>query len=129
MRISDWSSDVCSSDLWLALPEPPDAICTIYDAGAIQLMEILKERGIQVPTDIAVTGFGNDPAACLLVPGLTTYEQKLYEIGLVAGKKMLDLVKKRFTDVTSEITISTGRLVVRGSSEHLSTGKIGRAHV
>jgi len=103
-------------DEWLALPEPPDAICTVYDAGAIQVMGILKEKGLHVPTDMAVTGFGNDPAAGIVVPGLTTYEQKPYEIGLVAGKNMLDLLKKRFADVPSEITISTGRLVVRGSS-------------
>lgn len=103
-------------DEWLALPEPPDAICTVYDAGAIKIMSILKEKGLHVPTDIAVTGFGNDPAACLVVPGLTTYEQKPYEIGLVAGKSMLDLLKKRFTDIPSEIMISLGRLVIRGSS-------------
>ena len=103
-------------DGWLALAEPPDAICTVYDAGAIQVMSILKEMGLRVPADIAVTGFGNDPAACIVVPGLTTYEQKPYEIGLIAGKNMLDLLKKRFTDVPSEITISTGRLVVRESS-------------
>src|SRR3546814_19338704 len=35
MRISDWSSDVCSSDLWDAYGEgPPDAQGRIYRAGA-----------------------------------------------------------------------------------------------
>jgi len=103
-------------DRWLALSEPPDAICTIYDAGAIQVMQLLKSKGLRVPQDISVTGFGNDPAAGLVEPGLTTYEQKPYEIGLIAGKNMLDILKKRFTDVPPEITISEGKLVVRGSS-------------
>ncbi len=103
-------------DQWLAFPEPPDAICTIYDAGAIQAMEILKSKGLTVPGDVAVTGFGNDPVSGFVVPGVTTYEQKPYEIGLVAGKNMLDLLKKRYTDISSEIIISTGRLIVRASS-------------
>src|SRR3546814_13232244 len=35
MRISDWSSDVCSSDLWDAYGEgPPDEQGRIYRAGA-----------------------------------------------------------------------------------------------
>lgn len=103
-------------DHWLSLPEPPDAICTIYDAGAVQAMQLLKSKGLRVPEDIAVAGFGNDPAAGLVEPGLTTYEQQPYEIGVLAGKHMLDALKRRFTDVPPEITISEGRLVVRGST-------------
>lgn len=103
-------------DRWLALPEPPDAICSIYDAGAIQVIQLLKARGIRVPDDIAVTGFGNDPAAGLIEPGLTTFEQHPYEIGLIAGKNMLSILKQRFADVTPEITISEGRLIVRSST-------------
>lgn len=103
-------------DHWLALPEPPDAICTIYDAGAVQVIQLLKSRGLRVPRDIAIAGFGNDPAAALVEPGLTTFEQRPYEIGVLAGKHMLDILKKRFTDVPPEITISEGRLVVRGST-------------
>ncbi|GGG97276.1 LacI family transcriptional regulator [Parapedobacter pyrenivorans] len=101
---------------WLALAEPPDAICTIYDGGAVQVMQLLKSRGVNVPGDIAVAGFGNDPASGLVEPGLTTFEQRPYEIGQAAGKHMLDILKKRFGDVPPEITISEGRLVVRGST-------------
>lgn len=104
-------------DRWLALPVIPDGICTIYDAGAIQVIQLLKSRGLRVPHDIAVTGFGNDPAAGLVEPGLTTFEQKPYEIGLLAGKKMLDILKRKFTHELPETTISPGKLVVRSSSE------------
>ena len=111
------AEDVAAAvDRWLLLPDPPDAICTIYDAGAIQVLQLLKKRGLQVPKDMAVAGFGNDPATGLMEPGLTTFEQRPYEIGLLAGKHMLDILKKRFTDTPPEITISEGRLIVRGST-------------
>lgn len=103
-------------DRWVSLPTPPDAICTIYDAGAIQVMQLLKARGVRVPEDIAVTGFGDDPAAGFVEPGLTTFGQKPYEIGLLAGKKMLDILKKKFVDTPPETTISPGSLVVRAST-------------
>ncbi|NGM61058.1 LacI family transcriptional regulator [Sphingobacterium sp. SGG-5] len=101
---------------WLALPKPPDAICTIYDAGGIQIIQLLKNKGIRIPEDIAVAGFGNDPVASLVEPGLTTFEQRPYEIGLIAGKQMLDTLKKKFTDMPPEITISQGKLIVRSST-------------
>lgn len=103
-------------DRWLALPHPPDAICTVYDAGAIQVMQLLKAKGLRVPEDVAVTGFGDDPAAGLVEPGLTTFGQKPYEIGLLAGKNMLDILKKKFADEPPETAISTGSLVIRAST-------------
>src|SRR3546814_14293008 len=47
MRISDWSSDVCSSDLLAVLGETP---------GAIEMLNIIRElRGLD-PYDEAVNG-------------------------------------------------------------------------
>lgn len=103
-------------DQWLALSAPPNAICTVYDAGAIQILQYLKARGLSVPDDIAVAGFGNDPAASLVEPGLTTFEQRPYEIGLLAGKHMLNILKKGVNYVPPQITISEGTLIVRGST-------------
>lgn len=108
---------VASVDQWMKLPEPPDAICTVYDAGAIQVIQALAEKGLIVPKDVAVTGFGNDPAAGFVTPALTTYEQRPYEVGLLAGKCMLDLLKGRSINApTPQFSISPGRLVVRNSS-------------
>ena len=79
-------------------------------------MQLLKARGLRVPQDIAITGFGNDPSSCLVEPGLTTFEQKPYDIGLVAGKCMLSILNKRSTEVLPELIISEGNLIVRASS-------------
>mgnify|MGYP001026877584 CR=1 FL=1 len=103
-------------EYWLSLPEPPNGICTIYDRGAIQVIEILKRKGIKIPGEIAVTGFGNDMWASIIDPGLTTYEQKPFEIGQIAGKYMLELLAKGKPSLYSQLVISKGSLIVRQSS-------------
>ncbi|WP_290799049.1 LacI family DNA-binding transcriptional regulator [Flavihumibacter sp. UBA7668] len=103
-------------EYWLNLPEPPDGICTVYDGGAIKIIEILKRKGIKIPEQIAVTGFGNDSWASIIDPGLTTYEQKPFEIGQIAGKFMLELLTKGKPSMYSQLTISKGSLIVRQSS-------------
>ncbi|MFT4094519.1 MAG: LacI family DNA-binding transcriptional regulator [Niabella sp.] len=101
---------------WLNLKNPPDGICTVYDAGAVKLIEILKQKGIKIPDEIAVTGFGNDPAANLIDPGLTTYAQRPYEIGTIAGKKIIELLNKKNIADASEMIICKGELIKRDSS-------------
>ena len=101
-------------DAWLALPQPPEAVFSVYDAGAIQLIKFLKARGLCVPDDLAVAGFGDDPAADLIEPGLTTWHQSPYEIGRQAFQFFLDqLVEEPTPD---RLHIVPGQLVVREST-------------
>ncbi len=41
----------------------PDAIFCINDPTAIEVMQILKVRGLEIPEDIALVGFSDDPAS------------------------------------------------------------------
>ncbi len=103
-------------EYWLQLPSPPDGICTIYDNGAIRIIELLKSKGIKIPEEIAVVGFGNDPSASIIEPALTTYSQKPYEIGTTAGKYMLELLNRKSSSHYSEMTICKGELIIRKSA-------------
>src|SRR3546814_6141467 len=59
MRISDWSSDVCSSDLLAADPNNPDLLYAVgVDGGVVQLFTIVPSTG--VVTQLAeIVGFAN----------------------------------------------------------------------
>ncbi len=112
------TTDVASAlDKWLGLSAPPDGICTVYDAGAIKLMQLIKAKGLRIPQDIAVVGFGDDPAAAIIEPGLTSFAQKPYELGTIAGKYMLELLNDKYTHFHSEMNICKGQLIVRKSSD------------
>src|SRR3546814_3030600 len=51
MRISDWSSDVCSSDLWFALPPPKSTGRDQFHLGWVES----RLRGDEAPQDVQAT--------------------------------------------------------------------------
>src|SRR3546814_5251158 len=99
MRISDWSSDVCSSDLtapilgdWTAdfgyyagreLLSVRDftAIFSSNDQMALGLLHAVREEGLDVPGDISIVGFDDIPEAAHFSPPLTTVRQDFPELG------------------------------------------------
>lgn len=64
------------------------AIFALSDAGAWVLLRRLAERGIRVPEDCSVLGFGNDAFSCLTYPALTTVGQPYAQI----AENAIDLV-------------------------------------
>src|SRR3546814_19234221 len=72
MRISEWSSDVCSSDLWYALPEAGvgAVILTNADPGAAmlgpflrRLLEVLYDGQPEAARDVATAAARNKAQA------------------------------------------------------------------
>ncbi|CAL9592191.1 HTH-type transcriptional repressor PurR [Streptomyces sp. enrichment culture] len=61
----------------LDLPEPPTAVCVGSDAWAAAVYGVLAERGLRVPDDVSVMGYGDLPEARWAVPGLTTVRRPL----------------------------------------------------
>jgi len=74
-------SAVAALDAWLALPEPPDAIFAINYTDAFDLLLALKRRGLRVPADVAIVGFGDEFLATLIEPSLTTVYLHPFHIG------------------------------------------------
>lgn len=73
--------------------EHPDAITCGNDQIARGVTERLRERGIAIPREIAVTGFDNwDMMAEGARPPLTTVDLQLGEIGRRAAELLLDAI-------------------------------------
>src|SRR3546814_1871482 len=96
MRISDWSSDVCSSDLvhganrLLDLPDPPTAIFAANDDTAAGVIRVAGERGLSVPRELSVCGFDDTPIARHIFPALTTVRQPTTDMGELATRQLLE---------------------------------------
>lgn len=72
--------------------DPPDGIFVASDGGAIGAMAALRERGLQVPADVALVGFSDlDFAADLPVP-LTTVRSPMQEMGADGAHAVLELL-------------------------------------
>lgn len=65
----------------LALDRPPTAIFCSNDKMAIGCYEALKERGLAIPDDISVIGYGDEEFARHLSPQLTTLNLPWREMG------------------------------------------------
>ncbi len=109
------ASAVACLDAWLALPNPPDAIFAINYTNAFDLILALKNRGLRVPEDMAIVGFGDEFLASLIEPGLTTVDLHPYRIGQQAARLFLEQVQlqERFQPRTCVVA---SELIIRQSS-------------
>ena len=74
----------------LALADDADAIFAVNDLTAVAAMRLLQENGFEVPGQLAIAGFGDDPIATIVNPSLTTVEQRGYDIGKEAARILLN---------------------------------------
>ena len=75
------------------LTDRPTAVVFRNDEMAIGAMQVLNEKGIKVPEDISVIGFGNKPLTEALPVPLTTLETPKYEVGKKAAELLLNKIK------------------------------------
>jgi len=80
----------------LKLKEPPTAIFAASDVMAMEAIDVARKKGLNVPEDISIVGFDDNPLCRYSPVGLTTVWQPITEMGrmgveflnqIVAGKK------------------------------------------
>ncbi len=80
----------------LDLPDPPTALFCFNDRVALGALEAARERGLNVPADLSIVGFDNDPFASSLFPtGLTTIELPHTEMAGWAVERIIQARKVR----------------------------------
>ncbi|QHL86739.1 substrate-binding domain-containing protein [Nibribacter ruber] len=106
-----------SMEQLLALSNPPDAVFSASDYGAMGAMQVVKEKGLRVPQDVALAGFGNEPFTSFSEPGLTTVDQFSLTMGRITAELFFEHFKAG-TDkkLVPQKTVLKPELVVRGSS-------------
>src|SRR5262249_47596967 len=70
----------------LELPEPPDALFVTNNLMTIGAVHAIREAGLEIPRDIALVGFDDEPWTTLTRPQLTVVAQPTYEIGRQAAQ-------------------------------------------
>jgi DNA-binding LacI/PurR family transcriptional regulator len=72
---------------------PPTAMMCGNDLLALGAIRAVRERGLSVPDDVAVTGFDDFDFAEFTDPALTTVRIPGYEIGRTAGEALVDVLE------------------------------------
>ena len=103
----------------LAMKKRPDAIFTISDRMAIGAMLAIKEKGLNMPYDIGLVGFNNEPVTSLVTPGISSVDQPSFELGKIAAKLFIETVHQD-KDMSDVDEVLKPKLIIRESSQRLS---------
>jgi len=90
-----------------------DAIFAASDFSALGAMLSLKDHSIEVPGEVGVAGFANEPFTELL--GLTTVEQRSTEIGRSAAGLLFEWIDSEQDSTLKEIVIKP-EIIIRNST-------------
>ena len=74
-------------------------------------MKALRERGLDIPDDVAIVGFDDMPAASMTHPPLTTIQQD-YNL---AGEVLVDSLLKQIRNEHVSTAVLPAKLIVRQS--------------
>lgn len=103
-----------AADYFLSRPERPEAIICANDYMAIALSMALRERGIQVPKDIAVCGYDGTVEGKEYIPHLTSVTRERMDIARTALSMLLHFCDVPHEEHEKEIHISP-RLILAQS--------------
>jgi LacI family transcriptional regulator len=95
IKFGDYTTEtavICAREL-LSLPDRPTAIFAANDMSATGVYEAAREFGLQIPEDLSVIGFDNLREAAYLDPPLTTIDQFLEKMAIMATEMLVKLVK------------------------------------
>ncbi|MBS1497180.1 MAG: LacI family DNA-binding transcriptional regulator [Bacteroidetes bacterium] len=107
----------------LSLKKRPDAIFTISDRMALGAMLAIKKKGLQMPNDIGLIGFNDEPVLNLLTPSISSIEQPSFEVGKLAAKLFIETMHNMDNIDLSERIIKT-KLIARESSLKINAKKL-----
>lgn len=108
----------------LNMKKRPDAIFTISDRMAIGAMLAIKEKGLNMPHDIGLVGFNNEPVVSLVTPAISSIDQPAFELGKMAAKLFIETVHNN-EDMSHVEEVLKTKLIVRESS--MRNGKNGQS--
>ncbi len=95
----------------------PDAIFCANDTTALSVIIYLKENGINVPEDIMVVGFSNEPFSEVVTPSISTIRQPGFSMGEKAAELIIHQINNK-KEKPNFVTIKMPtELIVRNSSK------------
>ena len=100
----------------LALENKPDAVYVAGDYAALGALQVINEKGINIPDEIALVGFGDEPFSAMVTPTITSVNQHSYKIGRIAAETFLAYTKKPKIEQSLNKIILDSDLIIRASS-------------
>lgn len=100
----------------LVRKDKPDAILATSDYSALGTLLAAQHLKLNVPNDLGIIGFANEPFTDLTTPTLTTVEQHAQQMGITASKILLNQINQFEKNYTPSQTVIPADLIVRQST-------------
>lgn len=100
----------------LKLKPLPDAIFSASAYGAMGALQVLKEKNIKVPDQVALVAFSNEPFTSFTEPALTTVDQHPMRMGNAAAEIFLEEISSANEKFIPQKIVLKPELIVRASS-------------
>lgn len=101
----------------LSLPKRPDGLFSASDYAAMGALQVLREKGVAVPNDIAIVGFSNEPFTSFSQPTLSTVDQHSMRMGNAAAEIFLEQITQGSKLFIPKKTVLMPDLIIRESSQ------------
>lgn len=102
----------------MALANPPDAIFSSTDLGALGAIQYLKSMGVKIPEDFCVVGFSNEPFTQFMELSITSVDQSPLLMGKTAAKVFLEQMGSQNVKIEKRMVLAP-TLEIRKSSSKL----------
>lgn len=100
----------------LSLSKLPDAVFSASAYGIMGALQVLKEKGIKVPQEVALIGFTNEPFTSFSEPALSTVEQHSVRMGNAAAEIFLEEIGDEEKKFIPQKIVLKPELIIRESS-------------
>ena len=92
------------------------AIFAVNDPVAVGAVKRLKESHIEIPGQIGIVGFSNNPITEMISPALSTVDQHSFEMGRKAAEILIDQIEGgKYPSSELDIKLET-KLILREST-------------
>ncbi|HEY8346553.1 MAG TPA: LacI family DNA-binding transcriptional regulator [Symbiobacteriaceae bacterium] len=98
----------------MSLSDPPTAVMAGDDVLALGALDAALRMGLRIPGDLALSGFNDTPLWRWIRPRLTTVRIPMYDLGVMAARMLIGLLKGRPS--CPPYVILPSQLIVREST-------------
>ncbi|HTZ11454.1 MAG TPA: LacI family DNA-binding transcriptional regulator [Candidatus Margulisiibacteriota bacterium] len=99
----------------LKMTDPPTAVFVASDSMALEVMTVARELGKNIPKDLSIVGFDDNPSGLYGPVALTTVRQPLIKMAEDAVKELNNLMTQKKKAKPKKVLLPT-ELVIRDSS-------------
>lgn len=104
----------------------PAALFAANDCMAVGALSALREAGLRVPEDVAVTGFDDIASSSYLTPRLTTVRVEAYRLGERAVQLLVAAMRGPSSAPRCHEVLPTTLVIRESTGGTVSTGRAGR---